>query len=59
MTKKEKIELGKLLDKHRIKSIYYTEVLPDDITTHGVYFILRRANDDTLIDDNIKGINLE
>lgn len=58
MTRKEKVELGKLLDKHRIKSIYYTEILSGN-TLRGTYFLIYPNANEELIEDTIYGIDLE
>ena len=54
MTKDEKMELGRLLDKHKIKSIFYHEH-----KKYGVYEIIRRDdNDNDLIENEILGSDL-
>jgi len=53
MTKEEKIELGKLLDNHMIKSIFYHERKKG-----GVYEIIRKDIKDDLIEDEIFGDDL-
>ena len=54
MTIEEKLELGKLLDIHRIKTIFYEET-----SSKGVYHILRYNSKDILVQEEILGEDLE
>ncbi len=38
MTTKDKKELGLLLDKHRVKSVFYCEEKEEE-AKHGVYYV--------------------
>ena len=55
MTKEEKIELGKLLDKYRIKAVFYGE----QIIEQGVYQVLRYNDNDELVEEKIYGKDLD
>lgn len=52
LSAKERVELGRMLDKHQIKSIFYTE----QGVLGGIYHIIRLSeDDDAYVEDSIKG----
>ena len=51
MTEDEKLELRLLLDKHQIKSLYYSEA---DSKYSGVYYIISRSETGDLLEDEIR-----
>ena len=51
MTEEEKKELQMLLDKHQIKSLYYSEENPNYA---GVYYIISRSETGDLLEDEIR-----
>ena len=53
MTAEQKRELGKLLDLHSIKTVYYEEN-----TKGGSYHIIRKDEKDELVEDEILGKDL-
>ena len=55
----DKIILGKLLDKLRVKSISYTEKTKEAKESEGIYLIVYANDKDELVEDTITGVELD
>lgn len=55
MKKREKVELGRLLDRHQVKSLYYEE----ESRKGGVYHLICRTQKGNLNEKEIYGADLD